>query len=298
MEEQQYLDLVKEVLNQSSRESRNGFVYSSFGPQHIFDLQNGFPLLTTKKMFLRGIIEELLFFLKGQTQTKILEEKGIKIWRENTSNDFLESRNLNYEEGEMGPMYGYNWRYFGKPFSFSPSSFSQGEKNGIDQLKNLIEGLINDPYSRRHLLTTYDPLTVDQCVLMPCHGIVTQFYIEEEKVLHCKTYQRSADIALGYPFNIASYALLLKIIAKACGFKAGKLIITLGDVHIYEKHVEGLREQIKRTPSPFPKIKIMKKNNEKKNVNEILKYIESLVFEDFKLRDYYFNSFIKFVMNA
>jgi thymidylate synthase len=300
MEEYQYLNLVTEVLEQPPHEGRNGPVRSLFGPQHTFDLQNGFPLLTTKKMYTRAIIEELLFFLKGKTQTKELEEKKIYIWSENTSRKFLNSRGLNYSEGEMGPMYGYNWRHFG-------SSFLQNKNEGVDQLKNLIDGLINDPYSRRHLLTTYDPSSVDECVLAPCHGLITQFYVssyfshpfllkakkeEAKKELHCKTYQRSADLALGYPFNITSYALLLKIIAKACGYKAGKLIITLGDVHIYEEHVEGLQEQLKRECFPFPKLKIAKKKETG------LEFIESLTYEDFKVINYQSHSFIKFLMKA
>ncbi len=333
--EQQYLNLVDEVLKQPLRKGRNGMVRSTFGPQHIFDLNEGFPLLTTKKMFFKAVVEELLFFLKGHTQTKELEQKGINIWRDNTSAKFLKSRGLNYPEGEMGPMYGYNWRFFNSPFSPFAPSFVQSTKEEVDQLKNLIEGLKNDPYGRRHLLTTYNPATVDQCVLAPCHGIITQFYVtdsflpnlDEKKnhnckkpkgFLYCKTYQRSADLALGYPFNIASYALLLKIIAKATGYRAGKLIITLGDVHIYEEHEENLRLQLLREPLPMPRLKIMnsfsyfssfsskfdegtifdERNEGKENKKKEIDWIESLTFEDFKLKDYKSHCFIKFLMKA
>jgi len=250
--EQQYIDLVKKILEEGElRDARNGRVYSVFGGQHTFDLREGFPLLTTKKIFYRGVIEELLFFIRGSTQTKELEARGVNIWRENTSREFLNSRGLfDYAEGEMGPMYGFNWRFFG-------GKYPTGE-GGYDQFEELVRGLRSDPHSRRHLLTTYDPTRLSESVLPPCHGLITQFYVSSG-VLHCHTYQRSVDVGLGYPFNIASYGFLLTLVGFMTDLTPGKLTISFGDAHIYAEHVNGLREQILREIRPPPRVRVEQK---------------------------------------
>jgi dihydrofolate reductase/thymidylate synthase len=299
IDENNYLNLLKNILEQDmvGRMTRNGKTYSIFGPQLEFNLLNNtLPLLTTRKMFLRGIFEELIFFIQGQTDTKLLENKGVKIWKSNTTSSFLKSRNLDYDEGFMGPMYGFQWRYFGAEYNNGKDNYI---RKGYDQLYNLIKVLIQEPYSRRHLLTTYNPSMVEQSVLAPCHGLVIQFYVQNE-YLDCKMYQRSCDTVLGEPFNITSYALLTHLIAYICGYKARKLIITLGDAHIYEQHIEGVREQMKRKPYMFPKLNIKKKYEgyENMKIEDRIRYLESLVFDDIEVVDYECYPSIKFDMVA
>jgi thymidylate synthase len=254
--------LLKTVVNEGKlRPNRTDIdAISIFGHSIKFNITNTIPLLTTKFVPVRLIIEELLFFLRGDTDSKILNAANIKIWNANTTREFLDSRGLtDYDVGVMGPMYGYNWRHFGAlydPTCATPAA-------GFDQLNALIDGLINDPYSRRHLLTTYDPSTVSKCVLAPCHGIVTQFYVDDG-FLHCTTYCRSSDTFLGLPFNIASYAILTQIIAKKCGYLAGELTILTGDTHLYINHIAQYETQVARKPLPFPKLKISDDVIEKK----------------------------------
>jgi dihydrofolate reductase/thymidylate synthase len=291
-----YLNLLKKILKEDKdgRSTRNGKTFSVFGPQLEFDLSNDtLPLLTTRKMFLRGIFEELIFFFRGETNSKLLEEKGVNIWKGNTSKEFLQSRNLNYPEGYMGPMYGFQWRHFGAEYNVSNQNKSQG---GYDQLYALIQSLTTDPHSRRHLLTTYHPGAVEQSVLAPCHGIVVQFYVQNGN-LDCKMYQRSCDTVLGEPFNITSYALMTHLIAWICGLKARKLMISLGDAHIYEQHVEGVKEQLNREPFPFPKLKI-KKNLENETLEERIRFLEELKFEDLEVIGYQSHPAIQFKMIA
>lgn len=266
----QYINLLQDVLTTGvDSEGRNGITRSVFGKHLKFDLREGFPLLTTKKMFLRGIIEELLFFIRGDTNTKILEEKGVNIWKGNTSREFLDKMGFKYPEGEMGPMYGYQWRSF------------NGEN--IDQLADVIETIKNDPKSRRILMTTYNPIQVKEGVLYPCHSIIIQFFVEDGNLdMFC--YNRSSDLFLGLPFNIASSSLLQMIIAKMTDLTPRYFNLSLGDAHIYASHMEAVEIQIKRVPYKFPKI-------------EILKDIPS-VFEDFKLSEYVSHPIIKAPMVA
>jgi dihydrofolate reductase/thymidylate synthase len=297
LDETGYLNLLKKILEEDKegRETRNGKTFSVFGPELQFDLSNDtLPLLTTRKMFLRGIFEELIFFFRGETNSKLLEEKGVNIWKGNTSKEFLQSRNLNYPEGYMGPMYGFQWRHFGAEYQVNDQQKSSQE--GYDQLYALIQSLTMDPHSRRHLLTTYHPGAVEQSVLAPCHGIVVQFYVQNGN-LDCKMYQRSCDTVLGEPFNITSYALMTHLIAWICGFRARKLIISLGDAHIYEQHVEGVKEQLTREPFPFPQLKI-KKNLESKTLEERIRFLEDLKFEDLEVIGYQSHPTIKFQMVA
>jgi dihydrofolate reductase / thymidylate synthase len=294
--EYQYINLVNDIItNGELKYGRNGKTYSLFGPQHIFNLEKGFPLLTTKKMFFRGIFEELIFFINGHTNSKLLEKKNVNIWKDNTTRDFLDNRGLHhYVVGDMGPMYGYNWRHFGSKYNGCINK----NNGGYDQLYNLIEGLINDPNSRRHLLTTYDPSTVTESVLAPCHGITIQFNVRNNKYLDCKMYQRSADIGLGYPYNIASYGLFVHIICHVTGYNVGNLIMTLGDAHIYEQHIEQLKKQTLREPLLFPQLVITKEFDVKSNVQNKVNFMENLLFSDIKLVDYNCYPLIKMDMIA
>lgn len=256
------------------RQDRTGTgTKSIFGSRLKFSLSNNtLPLLTTKKMFLKGIVEELLFFIRGETDTKILEAKGVNIWKGNTTREFLDSRGLcDYPEGEMGPMYGSKWRNF----------------HGIDQLANALHLIKTEPSSRRIIVSAYDPSASDKCVLDPCH-LFFQFSVNNE-YLSCQFYMRSCDVGLGLPFNVASYALLTHLMAKASGLKAKEIIFVGGDTHIYSNHIEPIKEQLQRTPFIFPKINI------KKDLKSI-KEIEQLQFEDFELIDYQHHSTIKMSM--
>jgi thymidylate synthase len=237
----------------------------------------------------------LIFFINGHTNSKLLEKKNVNIWKDNTTRDFLDNRGLHhYVVGDMGPMYGYNWRHFGSKYNGCINK----NNGGYDQLYNLIEGLINDPNSRRHLLTTYDPSTVTESVLAPCHGITIQFNVRNNKYLDCKMYQRSADIGLGYPYNIASYGLFVHIICHVTGYNVGNLIMTLGDAHIYEQHIEQLKKQTLREPLLFPQLVITKEFDVKSNVQNKVNFMENLLFSDIKLVDYNCYPLIKMDMIA
>lgn len=314
--ENQYINLIKDVLKNGQRKiGRNGETISDFCKHLKFDLRDGFPLLTTKKMFIKGIIEELLFFIRGDTNTKMLEEKGINIWKGNTCRKFLDDNGfINRKEGEMGPMYGSIWRNFNgmsnneekeniknsigiefnyKSYNNDNCSYSTGSIHsiefGIDQLKNVINEIKTNPTSRRILLTTYNPAQVKQGVLYPCHSITIQFYVQDE-YLDMFCYNRSSDLFLGLPFNIASSSLLLMIISKLTNLTPRYFNLTLGDCHIYSLHEEAVLEQIKRTPYIFPKIQLP----EFKNLEEV----ENLVYTDFKIEDYNFYPSIKAEMIA
>lgn len=254
--EQQYLDLLNETLiNGNYRQTRNSKTFSVFGKTLEFNLEDQIPILTTKRVFWRGIVEELLFFIKGDTNTNKLSDKGIKIWDGNTNEDFLKERNLDYNKGDMGPMYGFQLRHYGEDYKGMDNEYK-----GFDQLNECINLLKNDPNSRRIMMTTYNPIDIKKSVLPPCHGISIQFYVENNK-LSCIMHQRSADLFLGLPFNITSYSLLTYLIALHTGLKPGKLIITLGDAHIYENHIDAVKEQLQRISNPFPKINIIEQKN-------------------------------------
>lgn len=283
-QENKYLELIDKILkNGDKRDTRNAKTLSLFGEQLKFDISKSFPLLTTKKMFWKGIVEELLFFLRGETDSKKLDEKGVKIWNSNTTREFLDNLGLNdYQEGEMGPMYGYQWRNFNKPY--------KKEGSGYDQLKNCIELIKNNPTNRRIMMTTFNPLQLDESVLAPCHSIVIQFYVNNDK-LSCHMYQRSADTFLGLPFNIASTSLLTYIISNVTNLKPGEVIISLGDTHLYDDHVEAALKQLDRTPMEFPNLII---NKDLKTIDDI----ENLNFSDFELINYQSHPSIKASMIA
>lgn len=275
--ETQYLHTLHNVLMTGEmRKTRNGTTFSKFSKTLKWNLQEGFPLLTTKKMFWKGIVEELLFFIRGHTNTKELSNKGIKIWEPNTNREFLDKMGfVNYNEGEMGPMYGYQWRNF--------------NGSGFDQLKKLIHEIKTDPHSRRLLMTDFNPLQAHLGVLYPCHSIVLQFYVENGK-LSCSMYQRSGDLFLGIPFNIASTSLLTVIIAQLTGLTPYNVNLVLGDYHIYKEHEEAVLTQLVRKPYDLPKLII--------KPFETLEQVEKSTHEDYIIIDYHCHNVIKAKMIA
>ncbi len=250
----QYHDLVRHVLTHGAKkEDRTGTgTVSVFGYQMRFDLNEGFPLLTTKKVHLKSIIHELLWFLQGSTNIAYLKENGVRIWDEWAD-----------ENGNLGPVYGYQWRNWPKP-----------DGTHIDQITQVVEMIKNNPDSRRLIVSAWNVADVGKMKLPPCHAFF-QFYVADGK-LSCQLYQRSADIFLGVPFNIASYALLTMMIAQVCGLKLGDFVHTLGDAHIYSNHFEQVNEQLTRQPRALPKMRI------NPDVNSIFDF----KFEDFSLEDY------------
>lgn len=284
--ETQYLNLLSKILDQDKdgRDTRNAPTYSIFGNHLTFDLRNGFPLLTTKKMFWRGIVEELLFFLKGDTNSNHLSEKLVRIWEGNTTREFLDSRGLtSYEVGDMGPMYGWNWRHFGADYKGMNHDYTG---QGFDQLRNVIQLIKTNPTSRRIMMTALDPSKVCESVLAPCHSIILQFYVSDD-YLDLTMYQRSADSFLGVPYNITSNALLLSLIAKVTGLKPRRLMIVFGDTHIYKGHEQAVRTQISREPKKFPSMEILKPfDHISSDADDMISYLENLTFKDFKLSGY------------
>ena len=250
----QYQDLLKRILKEGvKREDRTGVgTLSIFGHQMHFNMEDGFPLLTTKKLHLKSIIYELLWFLKGDTNIKYLQEHGVKIWNEWAD-----------ENGDLGPVYGHQWR-----------SWPDYKGGSIDQIKNVLDMIKHSPSSRRMLVTAWNPAEVDEMALPPCHCLF-QFYVAEGK-LSLQLYQRSADTFLGVPFNIASYSLLLYMMAQVTGLEVGEFIHTTGDTHIYLNHLEQVKLQLTRTPRPLPKIII----------NPDVKDLFSFHYDDFKIEDY------------
>ena len=250
----QYLDLLQRVLDEGVRKSdRTGTgTISVFGHQMRFNLQDGFPCLTTKKLHLKSIIHELLWFLAGDTNIKYLNDNGVRIWDEWAD-----------ENGDLGHVYGYQWRSWKTP-----------DGQTIDQISNLVKSLKENPDSRRHIVSAWNVADIDNMALPTCHALF-QFYVADGK-LSCQLYQRSADLFLGVPFNIASYALLTMMLAQVCGYQYGEFIHTFGDAHIYLNHLEQVHTQLERTPRPLPKMKI----------NPDVKDIFSFKYEDFELVDY------------
>ena len=276
----QYLDLVQHVLeNGEKRQDRTGTgTISKFGYQMRVNLQDGFPLLTTKKVFYRGIFEELFWFLKGETNIRPLALKNVKIWNDWPYDKYSKSPEFKGETmeefiqkicddekfaeiwGDLGPVYGKQWRNFG----------------GVDQITQLIDNLKNNPFSRRHLVVAFNPAEVDQMALPPCHAFF-QFYVSaDKKKLSCQLYQRSADLFLGVPFNIASYSLLLAMVAQVCGYEPYEFVHTFGDAHIYLDHIDQVKEQLSREPKPLPKLWL----------NPEIKNIYDFTIDDVKVLDY------------
>lgn len=255
MEEEQYLNLVRNIIEHGSvKSTRTGVnVRMIFGHVSRYSLRGGkIPLLTTKRVFWRGVVEELLWFLRGDTSAKNLAEKGVRIWDGNGSREFLDSRGLNFrDEGDLGPIYGFQWRHYGADYIDCKTDYNGA---GIDQIEKIVHTLKTNPDDRRMVLTAWNPTVIDQMALPPCHVMAIFNVINGE--LNCMVTQRSADVGLGVPFNIASYSLLTHILAKECKLKLGDLVYTTADTHIYENHIDALKEQVKRIPKEFPTVTI------------------------------------------
>ncbi len=262
----QYLDLLQTILDKGIKKGdRTGTgTISYFGYQMRFNLADGFPLLTTKKMHLKSIIHELLWFLNGDTNVKYLQDNGVRIWNEWAD-----------ENGDLGPVYGYQWRHWKTP-----------DGREVDQICNLVEQLMKNPDSRRHIVSAWNVADVDNMALPPCHTMF-QFYVADGK-LSCQLYQRSGDSFLGIPFNIASYALLTMMVAQVCGYQLGDFVHTIGDAHIYLNHLDQVKLQLSRTPYHLPKMRI----------NPDVKDIFSFKYEDFQLEDYECHPTIKGVISV
>jgi thymidylate synthase len=252
----QYLDLLANILeNGTKKEDRTGVgTISIFGAQTRYNLNDGFPIVTTKKVHLKSIIHELLWFLKGDTNIKYLKDNGVRIWDEWAD-----------ENGDLGPVYGKQWRDF----------------NGVDQISNVVKTLKENPNSRRIIVSAWNPEVVDRMALPPCHTLF-QFYVLDNR-LSCQLYQRSADTFLGVPFNIASYSLLTMMMAQVCGLQLGDFVHVTGDTHIYLNHIEQVKEQLKREPYPLPQMKI----------NPNIKDIYGFEYGDFELANYQCHPAIK-----
>ncbi|WP_367872351.1 thymidylate synthase [Luteolibacter sp. Populi] len=254
-----YLDLMRDVLqNGEERADRTGTgTLSVFGRQVRYDLREGFPCLTTKKLHLRSIIHELLWFIKGDTNIAYLQENGVRIWDEWAD-----------PSGELGPVYGRQWRSFPTP-----------DGREVDQIAELVHGLRGDPHSRRHLVVAWNPGEINRMALPPCHCLF-QFFVHEPESdrpgLSCQLYQRSADLFLGVPFNVASYALLTMMLAQVCGYEARDFVHTFGDLHLYKNHLDQAQEQLTRSPRALPKMRL----------NPKVRELDDFSFDDFQLENY------------
>jgi thymidylate synthase len=270
-EEYQYLSLIENILkNGCDFESRNGSTKSIFGNMMRFSLNDGIiPILTTKKVAWKTCFKELQWFIKGHTDNKLLKEVNVHIWDDNGSKEFLEKQNLTYREDDLGPVYGHQWRHFNAPYTDCNADYTN---QGIDQLQELIKNLKSEEgrKSRRLIISAWNPCQIKEMALPPCH-VLMQFYVSENKYLSCSLYQRSGDVGLGVPFNIASYSFLTHMLAKHCDLEAKDFVYFLGNAHIYEEHIEPLKDQIQREPLPFPKIifKEVKENIEDYSLTDI-----------------------------
>jgi len=272
----QYHNLIRNVIgNGDLKKTRNGATVSVFGQQMVFSLKNNFvPVLTTKKLAWKTCLKELLWFINGSTDNSKLVENNVKIWNDNATPEFKKSRGLSYEYDEdLGPIYGHQWRHFNAKYKDCKTDYTG---KGVDQLKNIIDAL-NDPterFSRRLIMSAWNPCQIDEMALPPCH-VLTQFNVNSKNELSCLLFQRSGDIGLGVPFNMASYGFLTCLLATHCGLQPGKLVHTIGDAHIYEEHIPMLKQQIKRNPYPSPILTIDKKID-----------IDDYSLEDFQLNNY------------
>ena len=294
-EEQQYLNLIKNILeNGTWEEGRNGKTKSIFGNMMRFSLKDGkIPILTTKKTAWKTCLKELLWFIRGDTDNKILKKQGVHIWDANGSREFLDSRGLKlYPEDMLGPIYGYQWRNFNASyhcFTGHPIDDLQHPFDGIDQLQQIIDAL-KDPAqrtSRRLIMTAWNPKQLDQMALPPCH-ILCQFNVHDGNKLSCSLYQRSCDFILGVPFNIASYSMLTHLIAKHCGLEAYEFVHFMGNCHLYDNAIEAANLQITREPFPFPTV----------SIKQVRENINDYEIDDFILENYQSHEAIKVAMVA
>ena len=288
-EEYQYISLIRDIIHLGDLiEGRNGKTYTVCGGTMHFTLANNImPLLTTKRVAWKVCLKELLWFISGSTSNKILQEQNVHIWDDNASRDFLNSRGLyNLPENDLGPVYGHQWRHFNAKYEGHETDY---KNKGIDQLENIIR-VLNNPaerYSRRLVMSAWNPCQLSEMALPPCHVLV-QFHVTADNKLSCSLYQRSADMGLGVPFNIASYCFLTHLIAKHCGLVAHEFFYHLGNCHVYDDHKPALLNQISRTPKKFPTINIKAKRNT----------LEEYIFDDFEICDYECGSKISMAMRT
>lgn len=289
MGEEQYLNLINRVINNGTYEdTRNGRTISLFGEMMKFSLDNNVvPFITTKKLAWKTCLKELLWFISGSTDNIKLTEQNVNIWKEN-ADEYKErmfyTKNKIVSEGELGPVYGHQWRHFNEDYSNKSVLY----KGGVDQLREIINTLKNPDTrtSRRIILTAWNPCQLDQMALPPCH-LLCQFHVSNGNRLHCCLYQRSGDIGLGVPFNIASYSMLTHIIAKICGLKAYEFTHFIGNAHIYENHIDMLKKQLENTPLKFPTIDILREID-----------IDDIKLDDIKINDYQHHSTINMKMSV
>jgi len=293
-EEYQYLNLIQNIIeNGNWEEGRNGKTKSIFGASIRFSLKDGkFPILTTKKTAWKTCLKELLWFIRGETDAKILQRQCVHIWDANTSREFLDSRGLQlYPEGMIGPSYGYQWRHFGASYNcFTGKPLTDDHPfNGVDQLQQIIELLKNPETrtSRRLIMTAWNPKQLDEMALPPCH-VLCQFNVHDGNKLSCALYQRSADEFLGQPFNIASYSFLTHLLAKHCGLEAYEFVYFIGNCHIYENAIDACKLQVQREPYPFPTV----------SIKQVRENINDYQVEDFEIYNYQHHPQIKVEMVA
>jgi thymidylate synthase len=292
LEEHQYLNLIKDILDNGTWEvGRNGRTKSIFGHSMRFSLADGkIPILTTKKTAWKTCLKELLWFIRGETDNKILQDQGVHIWDGNSSREFLDSRGLKSNpEGILGPIYGFQWRHFNAPYDNQTGKVLSDSDSGIDQLQEIIDQL-KDPLqrsSRRLLMTAWNPCQLDQMALPPCH-IICQFNVHDGNKLSCSMYQRSVDCILGQPFNIASYSLLTHLLAKHCGLEAYEFIHFMGNCHLYENAIDAATLQLTREPFPFPTL----------SIGQVRENINDYQVEDFVVTGYQSHEAIKVAMVA
>ncbi len=293
-QEYQYLSLLKNIINYGVKEQgRNGITYTQIGGMMRFSLNdNKIPLMTTKKLAWRVCLKELLWFIRGDTNNDLLQKQNVNIWNANATRDFLDSRGLYHlRENDLGPVYGHQWRFWNAPYSREYGCFEDYRGKGIDQLQNIIDDInkskITGETSRRLIMTAWNPEQIDEMALPPCH-VLSQFHITEGNKLSCTLYQRSADMGLGVPFNIASYAFLTHILAKHCDLEAKEFIHFIGNAHIYDDHMDVLEEQIENEPYEPPNLIISEKKEK----------IEDYKFDDFIIENYNYHKPIKMKMRA
>tara|TARA_B100000925_G_scaffold89100_1_gene64363 strand:+ start:275 stop:1159 length:885 start_codon:yes stop_codon:yes gene_type:complete len=288
-----YLNLVRQIIKSGVKEvGRNGTTYTNVGAMLKFSLEdNKIPLLTTKKLAWRVCLKELLWFMNGDTNNKLLKEQNVKIWNGNGTREFLDSRGLNYlKEDDLGPVYGHQWRFWNAPYNREFGCLENYRGKGIDQLQNVINEINKSKESgessRRMIMSAWNPEQLDEMALPPCH-VLSQYHLVDNK-LSCSLYQRSGDVGLGVPFNIASYSFLTHLLAKHCGLEAGEFVHFIGNAHIYDDHIEPLNLQLENEPYEFPSLEIKKKREN----------IDDYEFDDFSINNYKFHKIIKMDMRV
>lgn len=290
-QENQYLKLIKNIIKKGAKEvGRNGTTYTQIGGMMRFSLENNkIPIMTTKKLAWGVCLKELLWFIRGDTDNKLLQNENVKIWNGNATREFLDSRGLEHlEENDLGPVYGHQWRFWNAKYETSNNSYNG---MGIDQLQGIIDEIKickeTKENSRRMIMTAWNPEQINEMALPPCH-VLSQFHITEGNKLSCSLYQRSGDMGLGVPFNIASYSFLTHLLAKHCDLEAGDFIHFIGNMHIYDDHIALLEEQINKTPYEFPELNILQK---REDINEYK-------FNDFEIKNYKYHKQLKMKMRV